>query len=237
MRKLLFILALALATPASAQSDEPDLARSVIAGGGGRSGGDSAILTGTVGQAATGAVGAGVFSLRAGFWVSLSLPATETPTPTSTAPATLSASPTLTPTSTAVHSATPPPTSTTVLTPSATRSSTPVATASSSPTITASPVVTPTSSVTPLATSSPSASIAPTQTATPIACVGDCDGDGAVTVDEIVLMVGIGLGIEGIGNCVPADLNGDGDVTVDEIVNAVTNALDGCRGLGSSFEF
>jgi len=64
--------------------------------------------------------------------------------------------------------------------------------------------------------------------AQPTGCVGDCSGDGAVTVDEIVLSVSIALGGRPVGDCLAADRNGDEEVTVDEIVTAVTNALEGC---------
>jgi hypothetical protein len=60
------------------------------------------------------------------------------------------------------------------------------------------------------------------------ACLGDCNGDGDVTVDEIVRLVNIALGLTELDDCPAADGNGDGDVTVDEIVTAVTHALDGC---------
>lgn len=59
-------------------------------------------------------------------------------------------------------------------------------------------------------------------------CVGDCNGDNTVTVDEIVRMVNIALGTQELSLCLAADGNGDGQVTVDEIVQAVNNALNGC---------
>ncbi len=59
------------------------------------------------------------------------------------------------------------------------------------------------------------------------ACVGDCDGNGAVTVDEILVMVNIALGTVDISQCPAADPNGDG-VTVDEILAAVNAALSAC---------
>jgi hypothetical protein len=65
-------------------------------------------------------------------------------------------------------------------------------------------------------------------TVTAPSCVGDCDGDGMVTVDEIVRMVNIALGMQEITLCPAADSNGDSMVTVDEIVRAVNNALNGC---------
>jgi len=59
-------------------------------------------------------------------------------------------------------------------------------------------------------------------------CVGDCDGSGSVTVDEIVTGVGIALGNAAVDVCSAFDDDGSSSVTVDEIVTAVANALSGC---------
>lgn len=59
-------------------------------------------------------------------------------------------------------------------------------------------------------------------------CAGDCDGLGAVTVDEVVTLVVIALGNESVEQCEVGDVSGDGAVTVDEILSALTLALDGC---------
>jgi glucose/arabinose dehydrogenase len=64
--------------------------------------------------------------------------------------------------------------------------------------------------------------------ATPPTCVGDCDGNLQVTVDEIITMVNIALGNVPLLDCEAADANHDGKVTVDEILTAVNNALNGC---------
>lgn len=61
-----------------------------------------------------------------------------------------------------------------------------------------------------------------------VACVGDCSGDGAVTVDEIVVSLNIALGAATVASCPAADPGADGEVTVDEILLAVVRALDGC---------
>ncbi|HYD48966.1 MAG TPA: hypothetical protein VEB21_11490 [Terriglobales bacterium] len=61
------------------------------------------------------------------------------------------------------------------------------------------------------------------------ACVGDCDGGGSVTVDEIITGVNIALGTNPITSCPAFDGSGDQQVTVDEILQAVSNALVGCR--------
>jgi hypothetical protein len=66
---------------------------------------------------------------------------------------------------------------------------------------------------------------------TPIAsaaCSGDCDGDGQVTVDEIVAGVAIAIGSQPVGVCLRADRDGDLAVTVDEVVASVDAALRGC---------
>jgi YVTN family beta-propeller protein len=59
-------------------------------------------------------------------------------------------------------------------------------------------------------------------------CVGDCDGDFAVTVDEILMGVSIALGEDAVSACPQLDPDGKGQVTVDEVLTAVDNALNGC---------
>ncbi len=59
-------------------------------------------------------------------------------------------------------------------------------------------------------------------------CVGDCNGDGVVTIDEIVIGVDIALGVTPISQCRGLDANGDGVVTVDELLQAVGHVLNGC---------
>lgn len=66
-------------------------------------------------------------------------------------------------------------------------------------------------------------------TATPPVCTGDCDDDHSVTVDELVILVGIALGKENIAACTAGDAKGGDQITVDEILIAVNNALDGCQ--------
>jgi len=60
------------------------------------------------------------------------------------------------------------------------------------------------------------------------ACPGDCDGDGTVTVDELVTAVNIALGARGLDACPPADASRDGSVSIDDLVRAVNAALNGC---------
>lgn len=66
------------------------------------------------------------------------------------------------------------------------------------------------------------------ETSPAAACVGDCDQDGAVTIDELVRSVGIALEIVSWAECPEIDANADGQVTVDELVIGVDNAARGC---------
>jgi hypothetical protein len=68
------------------------------------------------------------------------------------------------------------------------------------------------------------------------ACTGDCNGDGAVTVDEIVTGVNIALDTVGIASCATFDADGSTTVTVDEIITAVNLALGGCSVTVTSTE-
>ncbi|MFI5394500.1 MAG: hypothetical protein ACHQ9S_03110 [Candidatus Binatia bacterium] len=63
---------------------------------------------------------------------------------------------------------------------------------------------------------------------TPVPCIGDCNGNGSVTVDEILTMVNIALGNTPLSACTAGDGNCDGRITVDEILTAVNAALNGC---------
>ncbi len=75
--------------------------------------------------------------------------------------------------------------------------------------------------------------------ATPLAAtvdeLGDCNGDGVVTVDELVLGVRIGLGEAEVRACPELDANEDGAVTVDELVQAVLRALEAPPPLALAF--
>ncbi len=63
---------------------------------------------------------------------------------------------------------------------------------------------------------------------TEAACVGDCGGDGEVTVNELVRGVNIALELAAPDTCTAMDGNQDGQVTVAELVLAVNGALNGC---------
>lgn len=62
----------------------------------------------------------------------------------------------------------------------------------------------------------------------PAPCAGDCNGDGAVTINELVTGVSIALGIAPVDACAVLDRDGDGSVAVAELIQAVNRALNGC---------
>lgn len=62
----------------------------------------------------------------------------------------------------------------------------------------------------------------------PPTCPGDCSGDGAVTVNELVQGVNIALGNVSPQQCPMFDSNADNAVTVNELIQGVNNALNGC---------
>jgi len=93
------------------------------------------------------------------------------------------------------------------------------------PTPTPSP--TGTNTQTPIPTSTPT----PTPTATPLpSCMGDCDGSGDATVDDLITLVTIALGNRPLSACLVGDTDHSGDITVDEIIQAVRVALTSCPG-------
>lgn len=59
-------------------------------------------------------------------------------------------------------------------------------------------------------------------------CVGDCEGDGQVTVDEVQRGLLVALGQEDLSACSAVDGNADGEVTIEELVRSVRNVLLGC---------
>jgi hypothetical protein len=60
------------------------------------------------------------------------------------------------------------------------------------------------------------------------ACTGDCNDNGAVSINELVLGVNIALGSSALSACPAFDADGLGTVSVSELVAAVNNALRAC---------
>lgn len=59
-------------------------------------------------------------------------------------------------------------------------------------------------------------------------CVGDCNSNGHVTIDELLEGVNIALGNVQLSECGSFDKSGAGSVTIDELLAAVVGALSGC---------
>jgi hypothetical protein len=69
----------------------------------------------------------------------------------------------------------------------------------------------------------------PTPTETPtVACIGDCTGDGIVTIEDIVILINAAKTGGSAAACPNGDANGDSHITVDDILHALANALYGC---------
>jgi hypothetical protein len=121
------------------------------------------------------------------------------------------------------------------VTPDATPTSTNTATLTSTPDG-ETPLATPTATETappgtptetpPDPTATEGASVTPTVR---VECVGDCGADGVVSVDELIMGIGIALDQIAPGQCPLADRDQDGTVTIDELLGAVNAALSGCQ--------
>ena len=81
----------------------------------------------------------------------------------------------------------------------------------------------------PAATATQPLTAAPSPTPTRAAgCPGDCDGDGVVTIAELVLGVRIALGELDASDCPSLEITGNGAVSIDELMQALRAALFGC---------
>jgi FG-GAP repeat len=61
----------------------------------------------------------------------------------------------------------------------------------------------------------------------PPACVGDCNVDGTVGINELIVGVNIALGTQPL-TCLALDADHNGTVSISELITAVDRALDGC---------
>jgi hypothetical protein len=64
--------------------------------------------------------------------------------------------------------------------------------------------------------------------APPPACVGDCNGDRVVSINELLIGVNIANNRAPTSACAVLDVDQDGTVRVNELIHAVRNALTGC---------
>jgi hypothetical protein len=58
-------------------------------------------------------------------------------------------------------------------------------------------------------------------------CVGDCNGDGRVSITDVILGVDIVLGLQPVTLC-DAFANGLGEVDIAQLIQGINNALNGC---------
>lgn len=69
---------------------------------------------------------------------------------------------------------------------------------------------------------------APTPTVPSDRCAADCNGDGQLTIDELIRSVGIALGNLPLAECPESDGSGDGAVSVSELIRGVNGAMGSC---------
>jgi len=62
----------------------------------------------------------------------------------------------------------------------------------------------------------------------PPLCTGDCNGDGVVSIDELVTSVQIALGQEELQACPAVDSDDDGRASIADLITSVRAALDDC---------
>jgi hypothetical protein len=64
-------------------------------------------------------------------------------------------------------------------------------------------------------------------------CVGDCNGDGSVEINELILGVNIALGSQPLSVCESFDCESSGQVPINCLIKGVNNALEGCSSTGN----
>jgi hypothetical protein len=60
-------------------------------------------------------------------------------------------------------------------------------------------------------------------------CTGDCDGDGAVNINELIVAVNVALGRQPLERCVAADADSSGAISISELITSVRSAIGGCQ--------
>jgi hypothetical protein len=61
-----------------------------------------------------------------------------------------------------------------------------------------------------------------------VPCVGDCDGGGTVTINELITGVGMSLGRLPLSACLAFNPNNDDAISINELIQGVGNSLNGC---------
>jgi len=73
----------------------------------------------------------------------------------------------------------------------------------------------------------PTPSPSPTATATPLPCTGDCDANGSVALDDLIVGIEAALGDDREA-CAVLDHDASGAIDIDELVRATASAQRGC---------
>jgi hypothetical protein len=60
------------------------------------------------------------------------------------------------------------------------------------------------------------------------ACAGDCNGNGTVTVDELLTLANVALGTASPSACAASGMAGQSQITVEDVVAGAKSALQGC---------
>jgi hypothetical protein len=144
-----------------------------------------------------------------------------TPTASSTAPSSTATAIAAAPT----HTATVASSATSI----ATGTATPLVSSTPSPTIgvSATPTTVPTNAATPVPTATATTAATATAAPPPI-CTGDCDGNGRVTISDLVRGVSIALGNAPLAACPAFDCAGTHQVPISCLIRGVNAALQGC---------
>src|SRR5260221_10424133 len=67
--------------------------------------------------------------------------------------------------------------------------------------------------------------------ASAVGCVGDCNDDGMVSINELIVGVNIALGSQPISACGAFDCQGTGIVPINCLIQGVNSALDNCQAI------
>ncbi len=84
-----------------------------------------------------------------------------------------------------------------------------------------------TPTITPMSTSTRTRTVTPTRTPTRVPCVGDCNGNGQVSIDETLTLADIVLGNTPLSACATGIRNGE-PPNVSLLIRAVDNDVYGC---------
>ena len=66
-------------------------------------------------------------------------------------------------------------------------------------------------------------------------CVGDCNGDGEVKINELITGVNIALNTAFVDTCLNFDSSNDGSVAINELITGVNCSLSGCVGANANY--